>query len=582
MDRLTTLLVTTSLLLPGVAAAQGLENCPTNAPGWASGLPMFGAGGCLGAYVDMGDPGINWLAPLDWNGDGLIDVVTGSQADFPLGVWTEVPPTVHLGSPEIPSEVTAAPLFSVDAGWWAGGAGLLTQVLGDVDGNGTDEVVFATISNYGSTYCGPGTAGLYSHEGLISSFSNGSGYLGLSYYSIPGDVNGDGLDDIRVGTNVYLGEPGFDLDTALSRPFPGQTTSINLGDLDGDGLQDLGDAGTPARWLAGSTDPDFQSWMELAVDGIPTRAGDLDGDGYDDVLVVAGAVGVPDQIPTVHYGGSEGLEPEGEQLYEVGLGPGWGTVWVADANKDGFDDLLFRGHLFLGTPDGVSPTPTTVVPSASARLVPDMNGDGAADLLGSSSASLNGRARFSVWFAPGAPCSDDLDCDGVPDVDDCAPYAGFTWPGNTEVCDRWDNDCDGLVDNGFDADGDGWTQCNYDCDDDDPDRHPEAQEDCNDIDDDCDGLIDEDACPPVEPDEPPDEEDDAAPCGAAPESGDDGATETAASGLGEPCAPDRADGCSGCSQGASPRPHLALLVLLGLQAPRRRLRTRLVTGADCQ
>jgi hypothetical protein len=104
-----------------------------------------------------------------------------------------------------------------------------------------------------------------------------------------------------------------------------------------------------------------------------------------------------------------------------------------------------------------------------------------------------------------ANCMDtDDDGDGDPDVTDCAPLnpaIGHTRP---EVCNGIDDDCDGLVDEGFlDTDGDGIANC-VDTDDDgdgDPDvtdcaplnpaighTRPEL---CNGIDDDCDGLVDE-------------------------------------------------------------------------------------------
>jgi hypothetical protein len=60
-----------------------------------------------------------------------------------------------------------------------------------------------------------------------------------------------------------------------------------------------------------------------------------------------------------------------------------------------------------------------------------------------------------------------------------------------EICDSKDNDCNGVVDNGFDTDGDGITTCAGDCDDFNSRIHPYAVELCNNMDDNCNNLIDE-------------------------------------------------------------------------------------------
>lgn len=118
---------------------------------------------------------------------------------------------------------------------------------------------------------------------------------------------------------------------------------------------------------------------------------------------------------------------------------------------------------------------------------------------------------------------DDLDVDGLPDcVDpdddgdgaldtvDCAPLDPSVFPGAPEIVDGRDNDCDGIVDNGWieicgdsidndgngwvdetcDDDGDGFTPEGGDCDDNDPTVHPGAPEIPDGIDNDCNGLID--------------------------------------------------------------------------------------------
>ena len=133
------------------------------------------------------------------------------------------------------------------------------------------------------------------------------------------------------------------------------------------------------------------------------------------------------------------------------------------------------------------------------------------------------------WFIPNiyyigeTDVPGDLDGDGFTDQDDCDPENSNIYPGATELCDNFDNNCDGEIDEGFeelswyyDSDQDGfgnmfndpiiqpcnpdagnleaesqWSNNNLDCDDNNPDINPDAVEIENDgIDNDCDGQID--------------------------------------------------------------------------------------------
>ncbi|MBT8189287.1 MAG: T9SS type A sorting domain-containing protein, partial [Bacteroidia bacterium] len=86
----------------------------------------------------------------------------------------------------------------------------------------------------------------------------------------------------------------------------------------------------------------------------------------------------------------------------------------------------------------------------------------------------------------------DIDGDGVTVCQgDCNDNNNNIYPGNTEVCDGQDNNCDGVIDEGFDNDGDGVTSCQGDCDDNDDSKYPGNSEICDGEDNNCNGLIDE-------------------------------------------------------------------------------------------
>ena len=268
----------------------------------------------------------------DVNGDGYSDIIVGSQG-LDIDETDEGMAYVYHGSPSGPSTTPD---------WTAAGNqintffGTSTTSAGDVNGDGFADVIIGAQSydngedNEGAAYLYVGSeAGLGENPAWQVEGDQAEAYMGFSVSSA-GDVNGDGFSDVIVG--IYRWDSG--------------------------GLEDIGAAsvyyGSPDGL---SLTPDWQAFGNAAGEkfGNPVvSAGDLNGDGYGDVAVGSrffnGGVG----SITVYYGSAAGLDTyPGEFISGSQAGQLMHKVSSAgDVNGDGYGDLLFGGQgLGVGAPD---------------------------------------------------------------------------------------------------------------------------------------------------------------------------------------------------------------------------------------
>jgi hypothetical protein len=204
---------------------------------------------------------------------------------------------------------------------------------GDFDGDGDDDVLVGGPRIEKDVYR-EGVVFLY--EGGLGglemnpSWSMGGGLQGGLYGSAvanAGDVNGDDIEDILIGAPEHTDElPATATKEGLVELFYGEASGIGIGSV--------------ADWSFQSDQKDARLGNSVA------SAGDVNADGYDDVIV--GSKYYSDTLHNegaafVFYGSAEGLAdtPDWNAFGgQVGAAFGLDVAGAGDLNDDGYDDVV--------------------------------------------------------------------------------------------------------------------------------------------------------------------------------------------------------------------------------------------------
>ncbi len=328
----------------------------------------------------------------DVNHDGFDDVIVGAPHDT-YGVSTEGVAYVFYGSFPGLSDV---PDWQIGGGQQGALFGASVAGAGDVNGDDYDDVIVGAPgykngqTRTGAAFVFHGASwGLQPTPDWTFVGDQKDENLGISV-GPAGDVNGDGYDDVIVGAPWYSdGQPNegavfvfFGSDSGLGMTpdwlVRGEQAYATLGasvgtagDVNGDGYSDV-IVGTPNYDVAGTDEgaafvfygsdtgpgasPGWAAYgdQEKGQFGASVgTAGDVNGDGYDDVIV-----GMPDRdegqktevgAALVFHGSEDGLSASHGWMVagdQEGARFGAAVATAGDVDGDGFDDVVVGAPLY--------------------------------------------------------------------------------------------------------------------------------------------------------------------------------------------------------------------------------------------
>jgi hypothetical protein len=355
-------------------------------------------------------------------------------------------------------------------------AGSTVSDAGDVNGDGYDDIIVGLKNSLCTAYIFYGGININSTPDLVLSFDDPTQ---SSVFSVSGagDVNNDGFDDVIIGNSYGMHE---DIRTGRAKFFMGGNPMDNIsdvefygsgsgdhfgtsvsgaGDVNGDGFDDIiigadennsGGKNAGAAYLYfGGQQMDANEDIKFTGTSTGTmgdllgcsvsKAGDMNNDGYDEVIV--GAYGRKDMTngpgaANIYFGGSHMDNVSDVTLFGLVNNDFFGTSVsdAGDVNNDGYDDVIVgayasmpgRCYLFLGA-QPIDNVPDVIFQGATnfekfgtqVSSAGDVNNDGFADVL-------VGAPPFKIDGVPSGRCylyyggilidtKEDLTFDGEPE-----------------------------------------------------------------------------------------------------------------------------------------------------------------------
>jgi hypothetical protein len=306
--------------------------------------------------TEAGDPDGDPIAyTFAWyrNGDytGITDPLLPAEETTRDDVWTcEVIATDIGGLPGAPgaatarilpawygSEAASAAWATIDGVTADGAFGKNAALVGDVDGDGSGDLLVAASGENGGAgamylFSGGSLGGAATTADAMASWAgswSGGALGGYRSLTAPGDLDGDGYADLVFGAPLASANGSGSGEVYIVYGGGTLTTGTNPS------------VSADYRFYASTND----------IAGVRLTTGDLDGDGIIDLAVSApGSSGAARSSGAVlilkggasRFGGSEDLSAVDRTIYgDVELDElGWTLKYVGDVNGDGYGDLF--------------------------------------------------------------------------------------------------------------------------------------------------------------------------------------------------------------------------------------------------